>query len=487
LRPRASDRAFVDTWTRRKAARRGTMGNCCSALVRAIKAQDLDSLLAYSTIKLVKIRDRYLGGLHYTLQLIIFLYVVVFEVFINAGYLEVEAPRGVTRASLRRPSSLTPLSEIPYCADATNATSTTTAVKNEWRRQCVYWDRHEVVYPPVRAGSFFITTRSSEMRFKRKDDAACADAGGADALGPTTPACAFEEIDYGDNERDYDVYTADVENFTLLVAHAVYGRTTGVTASGVCMDGYMPYPDGLPPATLPGQAGAQMQQQFSRYIKRWPRSSNTDVCPDAGYDEGKYNDGSWTDRGNLPGDVFTLQQLLAAGGISSLDILSDVDGSIESVRFEGMVLAVFLDYANRLSNVDQLKYRYRVQRIEKIDVKSEQTVYLNYPNEYVVRNRHGLLLIFIQTGSIGRFSFKALLLSVVGGLVLLKLSTTIVDLLALNCMTYRSAYYKHKYELTTDFSDVRDVRAATGADALAAAKLAEEKAADEDAEAANEY
>ena len=90
----------------------------------------------------------------------------------------------------------------------------------------------------------------------------------------------------------------------------------------------------------------------------------------------------------------------------------------------------------------------------RIDIKSEETIY-DVPGGYRVRNRHGIQLIFIQVGEIGVFSLQAMLLSIVTGMVLLSIASTIVDLVALNFMQHRKNYYSHKYEITEDFSDVR--------------------------------
>ena len=44
----------------------------------------------------------------------------------------------------------------------------------------------------------------------------------------------------------------------------------------------------------------------------------------------------------------------------------------------------------------------------------------------------------------------------VSALALLKLATTIVDLIALNLLPHKAYYRDFKYQVTKDFSDVRD-------------------------------
>jgi len=43
------------------------------------------------------------------------------------------------------------------------------------------------------------------------------------------------EMDEFGQEKATHYYVNDIENFTLLVAHAVYGQQTTVTESNVCM------------------------------------------------------------------------------------------------------------------------------------------------------------------------------------------------------------------------------------------------------------
>ena len=100
-------------------------------------AIDLDDAFAYSTVKVVKIRDRYLGITNYCFMLIIFIYVVINNIIMGLGYIQFEQPKGTVRFQLKRPvnpatpacdpdnsiipndpgclSWFTPTNELPYC------------------------------------------------------------------------------------------------------------------------------------------------------------------------------------------------------------------------------------------------------------------------------------------------------------------------------------------------------------------------------------
>lgn len=79
-----------------------------------------------------------------------------------------------------------------------------------------------------------------------------------------------------------------------------------------------------------------------------------------------------------------------------------------------------------------------------------------------INNRHGLRIVFVQTGLIGAFSFITLLVNLVSGVVLIKVATTIVDLVAIRLLPQRSYYKQYKYEETVDFSDLREGKVQVG-------------------------
>ena len=49
---------------------------------------DLDDWLAYSTLKVVVVRDRYLGLLKYLLMLLILVYIGIFAIWLDHGYMD---------------------------------------------------------------------------------------------------------------------------------------------------------------------------------------------------------------------------------------------------------------------------------------------------------------------------------------------------------------------------------------------------------------
>eukprot|EP01111_Echinosteliopsis_oligospora_P005751 TRINITY_DN1938_c0_g1_i2.p1 TRINITY_DN1938_c0_g1~~TRINITY_DN1938_c0_g1_i2.p1 ORF type:complete len:135 (+),score=23.15 TRINITY_DN1938_c0_g1_i2:111-515(+) len=78
-------------------------------------AMDWDAMLEYKTVKIVVIRDRRLGIIHYAVMLLILIYVVVYTIVFEGGYLKTEPPFGSARATLRQPDTLTSETVLPYC------------------------------------------------------------------------------------------------------------------------------------------------------------------------------------------------------------------------------------------------------------------------------------------------------------------------------------------------------------------------------------
>jgi hypothetical protein len=65
--------------------------------------RDWNEILAYSTVKLVRVHDKRLGLLHRLFQLLIIGYVIGIVVLLNKEYLLTTAPEGTVRVGLRRP------------------------------------------------------------------------------------------------------------------------------------------------------------------------------------------------------------------------------------------------------------------------------------------------------------------------------------------------------------------------------------------------
>ena len=64
---------------------------------------DWDEWLAYPTVKVVKVKDRYLGLLRLSILFIIFGYIVGYVIIYNKGYYATDVPVGAIELSLKKP------------------------------------------------------------------------------------------------------------------------------------------------------------------------------------------------------------------------------------------------------------------------------------------------------------------------------------------------------------------------------------------------
>lgn len=121
---------------------------------------DWNSLLAYNTVKVVKVRDWRLGTMHYIFQLCIFLYVVCYAVVLERGFMFKEQVVGgsVTLNSLPPfPGSAQKknASELTYCCDEGDDT----CIQNTSVLTCIYWDNLQAEYPPASNVEMAISSR----------------------------------------------------------------------------------------------------------------------------------------------------------------------------------------------------------------------------------------------------------------------------------------------------------------------------------------
>ncbi len=77
---------------------------------------------------------------------------------------------------------------------------------------------------------------------------------------------------------------------------------------------------------------------------------------------------------------------------------------------------VELSYENRFSAPSELKYEYQVRVVADANLEAEQVTYdAREAASFTVNERHGVRVLFVQTGQLGVVSARQLFLSFVSG------------------------------------------------------------------------
>lgn len=156
---------------------------------------------------------------------------------------------------------------------------------------------------------------------------------------------------------------------------------------------------------------------------------------------------------NSPGDIVTLAEIIQAAGLGSqgLDQSSLAPGTSSTIRFDGKVIIIYINYGVRESNPSELKYTYQVKPVDQTEFKWQEPLYNANGNTITIANRHGLRIVVQQTGSIGKFDFMALLVNLVASLALTRVAVFIVEIAMLNILPEKELYTAAKIQTTDDF------------------------------------
>jgi len=362
---------------------------------------DPDDLFSYNTVKMVRIRDRQLGIMHYVFLLGIIGYIVGYVMIYSQAYLKFNQPVGLVRANIQRcPGSTFPgcqvdTSTLSYCNGQANPTL-----------DCLLLDEQDVVLPPGQSGDLLVGTRVNqtvETRVCKETDTSC---NGVMWAANASLSSSF--------------YVAGVEDWSVLLDHSViapeFATTNGTKYQGSSID---------MEGTLEFEGSGEVM---------------------------KFGVGAR--------DNFTLSTLMEAAK-SNLDSFPEDEDVI--MRYDGAVLLVMISYSNTYSTfapASNLKYQIHVKRIKRTEYKAVYSYTVASTDSRTSRNMHGVKIVFVQHGTIGQFDFQTMLIQLVTALALLTLAQTIVDLIAVYLKDLRRLYYKAKFEETEDFSDIRDRLAA---------------------------
>jgi len=379
---------------------------------------------SYSTVKFIKIDDKRLATLHYTFQICIFLYIVVYQIIGNLGYADSAEPIGSLRLSIQPPMKsgdpnkdpnyqfdFPKLNDLDYCAQNKNASATTIL-------PCKYFGEIGSVFPVTGTSPFFLSTRIQESNQtlvcrNPSDGETCRQTFAFDCKPDGKPC---QDKSRAEQEK---FFLAGIEDFTLMLDHAAQSPTD------------------------PSLSG--------------------DVSRMKGYLKGCNSDDQRIEPSKTPGgqDYYSISQLLSTVKTKSdnnkeddvkcgttLDELSSVYESEDSIRYEGSVIIITIEYSNSkpwsgISKV--IDYKYSVTLLHGAKSKVMEGIYTKYPDQRTIQNRHGIVFTVLQQGSLKSFSLITMLTKLTTSLALLAMATTVVDALMSYCLKHKEVYLKMKY------------------------------------------
>jgi len=428
-----------------------------------------DDAFSFSVPRTVRIRDWRLGCSLLAGQAAIALYVVLYVLILQQAYLTPAALVGSVRLQLRAPSAAArwPGGRAPYCLGTTPADLAANAAapagyavlpdaRYSFRgavfpqRPCRFADSFSAL-PLAEASALFLPTEA-------RVTVQAAQGGAAACANLTAPACAafLPEENRNDAAVTQRALLADAEFYTLRIDHNVAAPGANIAKTARALAGRM----------------LSARGEVVDACEAYRENPGGAPCPDvvALGVAGKT-------------DTVSIATLLAAAGVPSLDAPSAESAAV-SLREGGLILFVDVSYSNALLargsipgtgslNAGTVEYTLRVSALTDADFKLEEARALKGPLEEGARalfNRHGVRVLFSQSGFLGRSDLQTFIVNAVTALGLLALAVKLVEAVAFNCWRLGPVYQQFKERQTPPLSELLRTRRAEMLHVVAALK-----------------
>jgi hypothetical protein len=364
-----------------------------------VKKQAGNRFLAYRTKQSVRLHDWRLGVLFNALQLGVFLYILIHPILLQKRYVLREIPTGSLQLSLKAPQSLgrrpppTP-NQLPYCLLPNQTT-----YRGNQNYPCQYWTEELTLFPALEQTAMLVSTRINVTRKVLLTDGIYTPIIDANGTAQNPPHncdlsqynCYYTPIE----ETASTFYIALVDEFTIKLSHAWEAVNLGKSGDATDLSG-------------------KLYDTYGDEVEAGPN----EVIGVEGSD----------------GDIIKVGTFVRASGLGDLDEPVERETSTLSARYDGTVIVVTIDYTNLYSyDLGSYRYSYTVDLVSVTEFKTTQEVYSKDVSSIEEIGRHGVRLIFIQSGEIGVFDFQSLLLTLVSGMGLMAVAVLIVDILGGLC------------------------------------------------------
>ena len=140
-----------------------------------------------------------------------------------------------------------------------------------------------------------------------------------------------------------------------------------------------------------------------------------------------------TTRQTFGGDTIAMSTLLAASNCSAIDLdaisTANLPGNNMTVRAQGLIISMPITYKNmqKIGDWNTLAYTYEPAGVDGESYSQFDTQFNAADGSLTYTEKHGIKINFSQTGTIGTFNFLTMLSSLVGGMALLSVASTLTE------------------------------------------------------------
>lgn len=409
---------------------------------------------SYETVKYVQVQDARLGWLRFVLLVGIALYVGVVEMAYMGGYLEATRVVGATRFSLKQPTmddcdsssfknenctnAFAPLDTLPYCQQGWDYNEASSSSSSSYGGSVYPCQIYEAVNAQlIRESSIVVWTRASTQKQSLVCD------GTNDMTCPRTYQ-AQNDTNGG------PFYIAQSEAFTVLLEHAA-------TASHICESSHTLSSVATPHYACSAQAssypdsGRMLSLNQNLCQKEFAKNNSYELPHGTKRTQQFpcYIGPNVTSNGH---DYFSLDVLLQASGISSLDDCTEKknsDDCVTTFRESGatvLLTIVWNDFRPYHGLVEPF-YFYK-PRIIGTSYKESLAFYdgSDYRQSRTLMSAHGVKVAVVIAGNFHQFTWLNFLITVTTALGMLAVATAVVDACMLYIVPGKERYQQVKYE-----------------------------------------
>eukprot|EP01062_Namystynia_karyoxenos_P069278 TRINITY_DN64802_c0_g1_i1.p1 TRINITY_DN64802_c0_g1~~TRINITY_DN64802_c0_g1_i1.p1 ORF type:complete len:599 (+),score=151.00 TRINITY_DN64802_c0_g1_i1:97-1797(+) len=437
---------------------------------------DLDDVLSYRMPRYVYMQHRMLGFTQWILSLGIFLYIVVYEIVIQKGWMMPQTPVGYSRFEVERPAwkdlPVDLAASYSYCCDPGVASTAANGCPIGWstnaglgagnraRLPCLGWDEKQILQPYSGETSTFVATRMSVTTYS---------AVGASCDLNVNSACKTALAARTSTVREY--YVADPEALHLQIQLTVFAsRMANIRQSAGNVRG-----DDMVKGELDNHRGdffmnfcSADQDDFvnSAIPANKRRGSRTDSEGTCDMNE---------ERRLRYGDRLEVNQLLQAvqvgisgegshnwgcnDGLDCVNNDEDATTAKDTLRFDGVVILLPVIYApsNKRGTDGALRYRYRPKWVRGAQWPTKYQTTSWSAGVQTTTEYRGIRVQLVHTGIVGNFELIEVLKTFIAGFALMAAVSFIIErvVLILPCWHGPDALFnRYAYIESHDFSEI---------------------------------